>query len=66
MCEPNKASPLHPRWAAMWAGPVSFAITKELYLINDASCEISNALSLSKTQIAFIFDASFISFGIYH
>ena len=25
---PNKAKPLQPKWAAMWAGPVSFEITK--------------------------------------
>ena len=63
VCAPNKANPLTPKCADMWAGPVSLAITKELSLINEASCEISSALPLSKTQSAFIFDASLISFG---
>ena len=33
VCFPNKVKPLAPTCAAMWAGPVSFAITKELSFI---------------------------------
>ena len=59
--EPNKAIPFDPRWAAIWAGPVSLATTNELSLINPANWEISNDLPLSKTQSALILDASSIS-----
>ena len=61
MWDPNKAIPFEPKWAVICAGPVSFAITNELSLINVANWEISKALPLSKTQSAFIFDASLIS-----
>ena len=61
--DPNKAIPFDPKWAAIWAGPVSLATTNELSLINPASWEISNDLPLSKTQSALILDASSISLG---
>ena len=52
-----------PTWAAICAGPVSFAITKELSLIRDVSWEISSALPLSNKLNASIFFASLISEG---
>ena len=54
VCEPNNVKPFAPKCAAICAGPVSFATTNELSLINDASSEIVKALSLSNTEIAFI------------
>ena len=45
----------------MWAGPVSFAITKELALIIEVNWEISRALPLSNKVCALISLASFIS-----
>ena len=61
--DPNKAIPFEPKWAVICAGPVSFATTNELSLINVANWEISKALPLSRTQSALIFDASLISSG---
>ena len=61
--DPNKAIPFEPRWAVIWAGPVSLATTNKLSLINAANWEISKALPLSKTQSALIVDASLISPG---
>ena len=63
MWDPNKAIPYDPKWAVICAGPVSFATTNELSLINAANWEISKALPLSKTQSALILDASLISPG---
>ena len=63
VCFPNKVIPFAFKCAAMWAGPVSLAMTNELSLINDDNCKISKALLLSKIQCAFIFFASKISFG---
>ena len=63
VCFPNKVKPLAPTWAAIWAGPVSFAITKELSFINEVSWEISSAFSLSNKAREFISFASFISDG---
>ena len=40
VCLPNKVKPFASKCAAIWAGPVSFAITKELSLINVASWEM--------------------------
>ena len=59
--DPNKATPLDPKWAVICAGPVSFATTNELSLINDANWEIFKAFPLSKTQSALILYASFLS-----
>ena len=63
VCAPNKANPFDPKWAVIWAGPVSLATTNELSLINAANWEISKALPLSKIANALISDASLISFG---
>ena len=63
VCLPNKVRPFTPRWAEIWAGPVSFAITNELSLIKLASCDISRALPLSKIETALMFFASSISEG---
>ena len=63
VCCPNKVIPLVFKCAAMWAGPVSLAITKELSLTNEDNCEISRALPLFKTQVALILLASTISEG---
>ena len=52
VCLPNKVNPFAPTCAAICAGPVSFAITKELSFINEVNCEISKAFSLSRTGIA--------------
>ena len=59
--DPNKAIPFDPRWAVIWAGPVSLATTNKLSLINASSWEIFKALPLSKTQSALIADAFLIS-----
>ena len=61
--DPNRATPLHPEWAAIWAGPVSFAITNKLSFINDDNCEIFKALPSSKIHRALISLESLISFG---
>ena len=61
--DPNKVKPTAPKCAAICAGPVSFATTKELSLINDESCEIFKALLLSKIHSALISFASLISSG---
>ena len=37
VCLPNNVNPLTPKCAAMWAGPVSLAITNELPLIREDS-----------------------------
>ena len=63
ICLPNKVRPFVPTWAVICAGPVSFAITKELSFISDVNWEISKLLSLSKIGIAFISIASFNSEG---
>ena len=63
VCLPNNVNPFEFRWAAIWAGPVSFAITKELSLIKVASCEISNIFSLSNSVKALISFVSLISEG---
>ena len=63
MCLPNKVRPLVPVWAAICAGPVSFAITKELPLIKEVNWDMSNALPLSIKAIAFMSLASLISLG---
>ena len=63
VCDPNNVIPLTFKCAAIWAGPVSFAITKELLLINEDSCPISKAFSPSKTDIASNSFASFNYFG---
>ena len=61
--DPNKVKPFTLICAAIWAGPVSFAITNELSFINEDNWEISNALPLSKMQSASISLAFFISKG---
>ena len=48
VCAPNKVIPLEFKWAAMCAGPVSLATTKELSLMSDASCEILRDLLFNK------------------
>ena len=63
VCLPNKVNPFVFKWAAIWAGPVSFAITNELSLIREDNWKISNIFSPSKTDIALIFLASLISEG---
>ena len=63
MCLPNNVRPLAPTWAAMCAGPVSFATTNELSFIRAVSWEISSALPLSSKANALIFFASLISVG---
>ena len=63
VCFPNKVKPLAPTWAAIWAGPVSLAITKVLSLTKEVSWEISSAFPLSNKTSAFISFASFISDG---
>ena len=42
MCFPNKARPFAPIWAAICAGPVSLATTKELSLIKNSSFVVAN------------------------
>ena len=61
--EPNKAKPLAPKCAAMCAGPVSFATTKELSFISAASSEISKDLFSFKIEIALISFVLSISLG---
>ena len=63
VCLPNKVNPNAFKWAAMWAGPVSFAITKELSLIKEDNWEISKIFSPSNIDIALISLASLISEG---
>ena len=60
VCLPNRVRPFTPKWADMWAGPVSLATTKELFLISVESCEILSALFWSKIEVAWIFFASLI------
>ena len=62
ICLPNNAKPFAPTWAAICAGPVSLATTKELSFINEVNWEIFKLLSLSRIQVALIFFASSISF----
>ena len=61
VCSPNKVIPIAFKCAAICAGPVSLATTKELSLIKEDSCDILRALPWSKTQIALICFASVIS-----
>ena len=61
--EPNKAKPLVSKCAAICAGPVSFATTKELSFINVASSEISKDLFSFKIEIALIYFVILISLG---
>ena len=63
MWDPNKAIPFDPKCAVICAGPVSFAITNELSLINDESWETSKAFTLSKIHKALISIESLISSG---
>ena len=63
VCLPNNVKPLAPIWAVICAGPVSFEITNELFLIKEVSWEISKALPLSNIAVAFIFWASLNSDG---
>ena len=59
MWDPNKAIPFDPKCAVICAGPVSFAITNELSLINVANWEISKALDISQLA-TLIKDSSFV------
>ena len=63
VCLPNKVNPFAFKWAAIWAGPVSFAITKELSLIKEDNWEISKIFSPSNIDCALISLASLISVG---
>ena len=63
VCLPNRANPFAPKWADIWAGPVSLAITYALSLINVDSCEILSALFWFKIEMALIFIESLISEG---
>ena len=63
VCDPNKTNPFVFKWAAICAGPVSFAITNALSLINVDSWEIFKAFSLCSIVLASISFAILISFG---
>ena len=63
VCLPNKVNPLVFKWAAIWAGPVSFAITKELCLIKEVNWKISKIFSPSNIDNALISLVSLISEG---
>ena len=60
VCEPKRATPFAPICAEICAGPVSLAITKELFLIRDASWGMFKAFPSSKIDSALKFLSEWI------